>query len=179
MVVIVTPKSNPRRQFSMARDRMWRWRTWGRRWSTRIIFISNPHTKPPCHFTSLNALDKEAIYGICGRSMDIERPTYTSLVSRVASSRTASLGVDGVLNLVPEPRIHSMLPFYAPIISVTLVFWLFSTSSTPALLNLMSELTQSPATLFMPNTCSTEFVARRMNNTSKFSKQSSSQCRGP
>ncbi|VAH94822.1 unnamed protein product [Triticum turgidum subsp. durum] len=42
-------------------------------------------------------LDNEAIYDICRRSLDIERPTYT--------------------NLVPYPRIHFMLSSYAPVIS--------------------------------------------------------------
>merc|ERR1711970_1181608 len=42
-------------------------------------------------------LDNEAIYDICRRALDIERPTYT--------------------NLVPYPRIHFMLSSYAPVIS--------------------------------------------------------------
>nr|XP_048334841.1 tubulin alpha-3 chain-like [Ziziphus jujuba var. spinosa] len=66
-------------------------------------------------------LDNEAIYDICRRSLDIERPTYTNLnrlVSQVISSLTASLRFDGALNvdvtefqtnLVPYPRIHFML----------------------------------------------------------------------
>ncbi|VAH94820.1 unnamed protein product [Triticum turgidum subsp. durum] len=65
-------------------------------------------------------LDNEAIYDICRRSLDIERPTYTNLnrlVSQVISSLTASLRFDGALNvdvnefqtnLVPYPRIHFM-----------------------------------------------------------------------
>ncbi|VAH21600.1 unnamed protein product [Triticum turgidum subsp. durum] len=71
----------------------------------------------------------EAIYDICRRSLDIERPTYTNLnrlVSQVISSLTASLRFDGALNvdvnefqtnLVPYPRIHFMLSSYAPVIS--------------------------------------------------------------
>ncbi|RWW65460.1 hypothetical protein BHE74_00027236 [Ensete ventricosum] len=74
-------------------------------------------------------LDNEAIYDICRRSLDIERPTYTNLnrlVSQVISSLTASLRFDGALNvdvtefqtnLVPYPRIHFMLSSYAPVIS--------------------------------------------------------------
>nr|GEV53302.1 tubulin alpha-2 chain [Tanacetum cinerariifolium] len=74
-------------------------------------------------------LDNEAIYDICRRSLDIERPTYTNLnrlVSQVISSLTASLRFDGDLNveltefqtnLVPYPRIHFMLSSYAPVIS--------------------------------------------------------------
>ncbi|VAI22456.1 unnamed protein product [Triticum turgidum subsp. durum] len=74
-------------------------------------------------------LDNEAIYDICRRSLDIERPTYTNLnrlVSQVISSLTTSLRFDGALNvdvtefqtnLVPYPRIHFMLSSYAPVIS--------------------------------------------------------------
>ncbi|KAL8116890.1 hypothetical protein AgCh_023172 [Apium graveolens] len=71
----------------------------------------------------------QAIYDICRRSLDIERPTYTNLnrlVSQVISSLTTSLRFDGALNvdmtefqtnLVPYPRIHFMLSSYAPVIS--------------------------------------------------------------
>jgi tubulin alpha len=74
-------------------------------------------------------LDNEAIYDICRRSLDIERPTYTNLnrlVAQVISSMTSSLRFDGALNvdinefqtnLVPYPRIHFMLCSYAPVIS--------------------------------------------------------------
>ncbi|CAN4115169.1 unnamed protein product [Withania somnifera] len=47
-------------------------------------------------------LDNEAIYDICRRSLDIERPTYTNLnrlISQVISSLTASLRFDGALNV--------------------------------------------------------------------------------
>jgi len=74
-------------------------------------------------------LDNEALYDVCRRNLDIERPTYTNLnrlVGQVVSSLTASLRFDGALNvdisefqtnLVPYPRIHFMLTSYAPIIS--------------------------------------------------------------
>jgi tubulin alpha len=74
-------------------------------------------------------LDNEAIYDICRRNLDIERPTYTNLnrlIAQVISSLTASLRFDGALNvdvtefqtnLVPYPRIHFMLSSYAPVIS--------------------------------------------------------------
>ena len=74
-------------------------------------------------------LDNEAVYDICRRSLDIERPTYTNLnrlLAQVISSLTASLRFDGALNvdvtefqtnLVPYPRIHFMLSSYAPVIS--------------------------------------------------------------
>ncbi|GLE10827.1 hypothetical protein PINS_up023084 [Pythium insidiosum] len=74
-------------------------------------------------------LDNEAIYDICRRSLDIERPSYTNLnrlIAQVISSLTTSLRFDGSLNvdvtefqtnLVPYPRIHFMLSSYAPVIS--------------------------------------------------------------
>jgi tubulin alpha len=74
-------------------------------------------------------LDNEAIYDICRRSLDIDRPSYTNLnriIAQVISSLTASLRFDGALNvdltefqtnLVPYPRIHFMLSSYAPITS--------------------------------------------------------------
>merc|ERR1712007_408964 len=74
-------------------------------------------------------IDNEAIYDICRRNLDIERPTYTNLnrlIGQIVSSITASLRFDGALNvdltefqtnLVPYPRIHFMLASYAPVIS--------------------------------------------------------------
>ncbi|KAF4319920.1 hypothetical protein BBO99_00005843 [Phytophthora kernoviae] len=74
-------------------------------------------------------LDNEAIYDICRRSLDIDRPTYSNLnrlIAQVISSLTTSLRFDGSLNvdinefqtnLVPYPRIHFMLSSYAPVIS--------------------------------------------------------------
>lgn len=47
-------------------------------------------------------LDNEAIYDICRRQLDLEKPTYTNLnrlVSQVISSLTASLRFDGALNV--------------------------------------------------------------------------------
>jgi tubulin alpha len=65
-------------------------------------------------------LDNEALYDVCRRNLNIERPTYTNLnrlIAQVISSLTASLRFDGALNvdvtefqtnLVPYPRIHFM-----------------------------------------------------------------------
>lgn len=72
-------------------------------------------------------LDNEALYDICRRKLDLDRPMYTSLnrvISQVVSSITASLRFGGPLNvdlsefqtnLVPFPRIHFPVCSYAPI----------------------------------------------------------------
>merc|ERR1712100_57689 len=74
-------------------------------------------------------VDNEALYDICRRNLDIERPTYTNLnrlVAQAISSITASLRFDGAIsvdmtafqtNLVPYPRIHFPLCSFAPVIA--------------------------------------------------------------
>ena len=47
-------------------------------------------------------VDNEAIYDICRRNLDIERPSYTNLnrlIGQIVSSITASLRFDGALNV--------------------------------------------------------------------------------
>jgi tubulin alpha len=78
-------------------------------------------------------MDNEAIYEICRKNLNIERPNYTQLnrlVAQVVSSITASLRFNGTLNvdlnefqtnLVPYPRIHFPLITYAPIIGTSKV----------------------------------------------------------
>ncbi|KAI9983054.1 hypothetical protein PInf_006971 [Phytophthora infestans] len=65
-------------------------------------------------------LDNEAIYDICRRSLDIERPTYTNLnrlIAQVISSLTASLRFDGALNVDVTEFQTNLVPSYAPVIS--------------------------------------------------------------
>merc|ERR1712223_1050014 len=74
-------------------------------------------------------LDNEAIYRICQKSLNVDRPTYGNLnmvIAKVISSMTASLRFDGELNvdlgefqtnLVPFPRLHFMTTALAPVIN--------------------------------------------------------------
>lgn len=82
------------------------------------------------HTDATFMLDNEAIYDICRRSLNLERPAYSNLnrlVAQLISSLTSSLRFQGSLNvdinefqvnLVPFPRIHFLLCSYSPIIGV-------------------------------------------------------------
>jgi tubulin alpha len=73
--------------------------------------------------------DNEAIYDICKRNLDIERPSYKTtnrVIAQIISSMTTSLRFPGSLNvdlnefktnLVPYPRIHFLTCSLAPVIS--------------------------------------------------------------
>ncbi|KAG7168311.1 Tubulin alpha chain-like 2, partial [Homarus americanus] len=72
-------------------------------------------------------VDNEAIYELCHKKLNVNRPTYHNLnrlISQIVSSITASLRFEGALNvdltefqtnLVPYPRIHFPLANYAPV----------------------------------------------------------------
>ena len=74
-------------------------------------------------------IDNEAMYDICSKNLNLQRPVYTNLnrlIAQIVSSTTASLRFDGSLNvdlnefqtnLVPYPRIHFPLCAYAPVLS--------------------------------------------------------------
>jgi len=74
-------------------------------------------------------LDNEALYSICQKQLDIDRPSYADLnmiIAKVISSMTASLRFDGELNvdlgefqtnLVPFPRLHFMTTALAPVVT--------------------------------------------------------------
>ena len=78
-----------------------------------------PYNSTLCAHTTLEhsdcafMVDNEAIYDICRRNLDIERPSYTNLnrlISQIVSSITASLRFDGALTLVPS-LLSSVLSF--------------------------------------------------------------------
>jgi len=100
--------------------------------STAVV---EPYNSVLCSHTMLEhsdvafMIDNEAMYDICRRNLDIERPTYTNLnrlIAQCISSITASLRFEGQLNvdltefqtnLVPYPRISFPLCSFAPVIA--------------------------------------------------------------
>ncbi|XP_072758847.1 tubulin alpha-2 chain [Anoplolepis gracilipes] len=73
-------------------------------------------------------VDNEALYDICARKLEVDRPTYTNLnrlQAQIVSNITAPTRFESVLNLnleeirtnlIPFPRLHFPLMAYAPII---------------------------------------------------------------
>ena len=73
--------------------------------STSVV---EPYNSTLCAHTTLEhsdcafMVDNEAIYDICRRNLDVDRPSYTNLnrlISQIVSSITASLRFDGALNV--------------------------------------------------------------------------------
>jgi tubulin alpha len=74
-------------------------------------------------------MDNEALYGLCRRALDIERPTYTDLnrlIANVASSLTCCMRFGGPLhvdlnhllvNLVPYGQMHFLTASFAPVVT--------------------------------------------------------------
>merc|ERR1712108_32162 len=69
-------------------------------------------------------VDNEAIYDICRRNLDVDRPSYTNLnrlIAQIISSITASLRFDGALNVDLNEFQTNLVPYplatYAPLVS--------------------------------------------------------------
>merc|ERR1712176_1355687 len=74
-------------------------------------------------------LDNEAIYAICQKQLEMDRPSYMDLnkiIAKVVSSMSAALRFDGEANvdlgefqtnLVPFPRLHFMTTSLAPVLN--------------------------------------------------------------
>lgn len=87
-----------------------------------VLMCHNTMETTDCAFL----MDNEALYDICSRHLDMEKPTYVHLnriFGQVTSSLTAPMRFDGPINvelsefqtnLVPYPRIHYPLIAYAP-----------------------------------------------------------------
>ncbi|KAG2384598.1 Tubulin alpha-3 chain [Vigna angularis] len=121
---------------------------WLKSANSAILVVLSTHSLLE-HTDVVVLLDNEAIYDICRRSLDIERPTYTNLnrlISQIISSLTTSLRFDGAINvditefqtnLVPYPRIHFMLSSYAPVISAAKAY--HEQLSVPEITNVVFE----------------------------------------
>lgn len=76
------------------------------------------------HLDASMVFDNEAIYDICHRNLDIVRPAFSNMngvIAQVVSSITTGSRFNGNLNvtlpnLIPYPRINSMLLSYSPIV---------------------------------------------------------------
>ncbi|KAJ7590074.1 beta-tubulin 2 [Mycena floridula] len=76
------------------------------------------------------AIDNEALYNICNNSLKINSPTFedlNGLVAKVMCGVSTSLRFSGQLNgdlrkmgmnLIPFPRLHFLMPSYAPLFDV-------------------------------------------------------------
>jgi len=74
-------------------------------------------------------VDNEAMYDVCSRNLNIEKPAFTNLnkiIAQCISTVTVSLRFDGSLNcdltefqtnLVPFPRVHFPILSFAPVVS--------------------------------------------------------------
>ena len=76
-----------------------------------------PYNSTLCAHTTLEhsdcsfMVDNEAIYDICRRNLDIERPSYTNLNRQIVSSITASLRFDGALNVDLNEFQTNLVPY--------------------------------------------------------------------
>jgi len=83
------------------------------------------------------ALDNEALYDICFRTLKLENPSYNDLnhlIANAITGTTCSLRFPGQLNcdlrklavnMVPFPRLHFFLVGFAPLTSVNAEKYLF------------------------------------------------------
>ncbi|CDQ65738.1 unnamed protein product [Oncorhynchus mykiss] len=75
---------------------------YGKKSKLEFSIYPAPQVSTAVHSDCAFMVDNEAIYDICRRNLDIERPSYTNLnrlISQIVSSITASLRFDGALNV--------------------------------------------------------------------------------